>query len=50
MAFIDPEIIHRFEEERLLNTLEFEPATVDVLEINLFAMCLLFLSVFDVLI
>jgi hypothetical protein len=49
MAFIDLEIIHRFE-ERLLNTLEFEPATVDVLEANLFAVCFPYLSMFDVLI
>jgi hypothetical protein len=48
MAFVDPEIIHRLEEERALKLLQFEPATVNVLEINLFAVRSLFLRVFDV--
>jgi len=37
MAFIDSEVIHRWEEEQALKALEFEPATVDVIEITLFA-------------
>lgn len=48
MAFIDPEIIYRFEEERSLKALEFDPATVDILEINLFAVRFLFLRAFEV--
>jgi hypothetical protein len=46
MAFVDPEIIHRFEEERALKALKFESAPVDILEVSLFAICLLFLRMF----
>jgi len=38
---VDPEIIHRFEEERALKALKFDPVTVDILEINVFAVRLL---------
>lgn len=48
MAFVDSEVIHRLEKERALKALEFEPATVDVLEITLFAVQFLILRVFDV--
>jgi hypothetical protein len=37
MPLIDSEIIYRFEEERALEALKFDPVTVDILEINLFA-------------
>jgi len=33
---IDPEIIYRSEEERALNVLDFDPTTIDILEIDLF--------------
>jgi hypothetical protein len=46
MPLIDPEIIHRFEEERALTALKFDPVTVDIVEINLFAVCLLLFRVF----
>jgi len=46
MPFIDPEIIHRFEEKRALEALKFNPITVDILEINLFTVRLLLFKVF----
>jgi hypothetical protein len=46
MPSIDPEIIHRFEEERAFKALKFDPVTVDILEVNLIAVRFLFLMVF----
>jgi hypothetical protein len=48
MNFIDPEIIHRYEEERSLKALRFDPATVDILDINLFPVPSTLLNVFEV--